>query len=130
MNRGEFQELSHIRLREAKILLDNESFDGAYYLAGYVVECALKAWIAKRTKQFDFPDKQIVDKIYTHDLTKLLSVIGETIPDEVKVNWAVVKDWSEKHRYIRNHSEIDAKDMYEAVSDPEEGVFQWISQHW
>ena len=49
MNRGEFQEIANIRLRDAKVLLDNECFDGAYYLAGYVIECALKAWIAKNT---------------------------------------------------------------------------------
>jgi len=33
-------------------------FDGAYYLAGYAVECALKACIAKGTQRFEFPDKR------------------------------------------------------------------------
>jgi hypothetical protein len=37
MNRGDFQELSIIRLQDAKILLDNKCYDGAYYLSGYVV---------------------------------------------------------------------------------------------
>ncbi|MBO1515504.1 HEPN domain-containing protein [Metabacillus bambusae] len=130
MNRGEFQELAHIRLTDAKVLLDNECYDGAYYLAGYVIECALKACIAKRTREFDFPDKQIVDKIYSHKLTQLLSVIGIQPPEDIEVNWAVVKDWSEQHRYKRQHTEIEAKDMYEAVSDPDEGVLEWIKQHW
>jgi hypothetical protein len=54
MNRGEFQELAMIRLQDAKMLLDSECYDGAYYLTGYVIECALKACIAKKTKEFDF----------------------------------------------------------------------------
>ena len=31
-----------LRLREAKLLLDAKDWDGAYYLAGYAVEFALK----------------------------------------------------------------------------------------
>ena len=38
MNRKDFQELSRIRLKEAKALLDLGLWDGAYYLAGYAVE--------------------------------------------------------------------------------------------
>lgn len=47
MNRSDFQDLAQIRLAEAAALLQAERFDGAYYLAGYAVECALKACIAK-----------------------------------------------------------------------------------
>ncbi|NMD70152.1 HEPN domain-containing protein [Bacillus sp. DNRA2] len=129
MNRGDFQELALIRLRDAKVLLDNECYDGAYYLSGYVLECALKACIAKKTKEFDFPDKKITDKIYTHDLSKLISVIGINRPDDLDVNWAVVKDWSEQDRY-KKHTQTEAQDIYEAVSDPNEGVLEWIKQHW
>jgi hypothetical protein len=31
--------------------------DGAYYLAGYTVDCAIKASVAKRTQEHDFPEK-------------------------------------------------------------------------
>jgi HEPN domain-containing protein len=129
MNRGAFQEIAEIRLHDAKVLLDNACFDGAYYLSGYVVECALKACIAKKTREFDFPDKQITNKIYTHDLGQLLNVVGINIPDEIEINWSVVKDWSEKDRYTK-HSDKEAKDIFEAVADREEGVFQWIKLHW
>jgi HEPN domain-containing protein len=129
MNRGELQELATIRLQDAKVLLDNECYDGAYYLSGYVIECALKACIAKKTKEYDFPDKKMVDKIYTHNLTQLLNVAGLEVPENVEVNWAIVKDWSEASRYKR-YTEVEAKDMYEAVVDQEEGVFEWIKQHW
>jgi hypothetical protein len=46
--------------------------DGAYYLAGYAVECALKACIAKETKRYEFPDKKRVDSSYSHNLDLLV----------------------------------------------------------
>ncbi|MGJ9459650.1 HEPN domain-containing protein [Oceanobacillus sp. CF4.6] len=129
MNRKEFQDIAEIRLKEAKVLLENKCYDGAYYLSGYVIECALKAWIAKNTREHDFPDKKIVDKIYTHDLTKLLGVIGVSRPEQIEVNWSVVKDWSERDRYTR-HTNEEAENIFEAVNDPSEGVLQWIKEHW
>ncbi|HLF84399.1 MAG TPA: HEPN domain-containing protein [Blastocatellia bacterium] len=62
MNRNDLKLLAVTRLREAKVLLANGEYSGAYYLAGYVVECALKACIAKRTKRHDFPDRKIANK--------------------------------------------------------------------
>lgn len=55
MNRREFRELTTLRLAEARALLDAGLPDGAYYLAGYAVECALKACISRQTRQHDFP---------------------------------------------------------------------------
>jgi HEPN domain-containing protein len=40
MNRADFQKLAELRIREAKVLLDSKHYEGAYYLAGYAVECA------------------------------------------------------------------------------------------
>jgi HEPN domain-containing protein len=51
MNRTDLQQLAELRIKEARILLDGDSYSGAYYLAGYAIECALKACIAKRTKE-------------------------------------------------------------------------------
>jgi HEPN domain-containing protein len=47
VNRNGLQDLSKVRLKEATALLNLRMYDGAYYLAGYAVECALKACIAK-----------------------------------------------------------------------------------
>ncbi len=55
MNRADFKRLSNLRVREAKVLLDKGLFAGAYYLAGYAVECAMKARIAGQTRRHDFP---------------------------------------------------------------------------
>ncbi|MBP1971735.1 HEPN domain-containing protein [Virgibacillus natechei] len=42
MNRKELKEIAEIRLKEAKVLLENKCYDGTYYLSGYVIECVLK----------------------------------------------------------------------------------------
>jgi len=70
MNRNDFQRLAELRLKEARVLLAAELPDGAYYLSGYAVECALKACIAKRTREHDFPEKKLVIDSHTHDLGK------------------------------------------------------------
>ena len=68
MDRKHLQALSGIRIREARALAKLGMNDGAYYLAGYCVECALKACIAKATLRHEFPDKKRVDLSYTHNL--------------------------------------------------------------
>ena len=76
MNRTDLQQLATTRLDEAQLLLLAGRFSGAYYLAGYSVECALKAVIAKKTQQYDFPDKQHVIKAHTHNLQTLVEQAG------------------------------------------------------
>jgi hypothetical protein len=44
--RETMRKLAMARLAEARILLDAGEFSGAYYLAGYAIECAIKARIA------------------------------------------------------------------------------------
>jgi len=63
-------------VEDANLLLDNGQYDGGYYLAGYAVECALKAVIAARTRQHEFPDLNLAKKVYTHDLKELLDASG------------------------------------------------------
>lgn len=78
MNRQDLQGLARSRIAEARFLLRGGLHSGAYYLAGYAVECGLKACIAKKTRRFDFPDKKAVDSSYVHDLEKLVGVAGLT----------------------------------------------------
>jgi hypothetical protein len=66
MTRTEFQELAEVRLKEAETLLAAGLWDGAYYLAGYAVECAVKACIAKGIGAEVFPDKEFANKCFTH----------------------------------------------------------------
>ncbi|MBV9327461.1 MAG: HEPN domain-containing protein [Chloroflexi bacterium] len=46
MNRAEYRRIARAKLADAQVLLRARRYDAAYYLAGYVVECGLKAWCA------------------------------------------------------------------------------------
>lgn len=137
LNRMTLQELAEIRIKEAKVLLDNEMYDGSYYLCGYTIELALKACIAKNTREYDFPDKDVVNSSYTHKLIDLIKTasLEQKFNDHKRKNqtfssnWSIVKSWSEEKRYTRN-PKSQAEGIYKAVSDKDNGVFEWIKQYW
>lgn len=137
MNRKDLKILAEIRLQEASALISKKHYDGAYYLCGYAVECALKSCIAKKTKVHDFPDKRIVNDSYTHNLNQLVRVAGlqPALDLEMRrdanfaVNWAIVKDWNEDSRYERHDAAV-AKGLYLPASDKKHGVLRWLKHHW
>jgi HEPN domain-containing protein len=139
LNRADLQQLAEDRVRDAEALLNAGRWSGAYYLAGYAIECALKACIAKRTGLHDFPERTTVQRSYTHDLVELLAVAelkGQLKLDTTHAanpalgaSWQRVKDWSEIARYQQT-TETDARELYQAVTDPINGVLTWIKGHW
>jgi HEPN domain-containing protein len=137
VNRKDLQILARTRLAEANALFAAGFPDGAYYLAGYAVECALKACIARGTQRYDFPDKKSVDASYTHNLKDLIKVANlelarfeEANTDPVfRNNWDLVQQWSEHSRYRRHGSEM-ARALMEAIGDRKHGVIAWIKRHW
>ena len=137
MNIYDLRKIALIRRKEVQTLLKNGNYEGAYYLSGYIVECGLKACIAKSTKKYDFPDKKRVTESYIHDIEKLIKLAGllQALEQEIKndskfeVNWSVVKDWSEESRY-EDHTGNEALDIYSAITNRKHGVLQWIRQHW
>jgi HEPN domain-containing protein len=96
MTRADLQRLARIRIKEANVLLKNGCYEGAYYLAGYAVECALKACIAKQTQRHEFPDKKRVDDSHTHDLIKLIRVakLENELDKEIELNSTFAAYWS------------------------------------
>ncbi len=138
MNRTELRELSRLRVKEARVLLQNGYYSGAYYLLGYAVECALKACIAKQIRRYEFPDRKLVNDSYTHDLERLLGVSGlrEELDSESAGNptllryWTIVKDWSEQSRYNSDISENEARDLFSAVTARRSGVLSWLMRRW
>ena len=138
LNRNDFKKLTKLRVREAKVLLDNNCFEGAYYLLGYAIECALKACVAKQINRFDFPDKDFVNKSYTHKLEDLLDLSGlkNQLQTEIKnnkelrTNWDVVVLWSEEERYVHSKAKIYAKNLYSAVTARKNGILTWIKKLW
>ena len=137
--RTTLQQLAELRLAEAKLLAKEGQFSGAYYIAGYAVECALKALIAAQFRQHEIPDKSLVDKIYTHNLAALLGLsgLGESFDaarhadPELDRRWSIAKNWSEQARYsVWTRSETLA--MIDAIdgNGETEGLFQWLSARW
>ena len=137
MNRNVFQELTRIRVREARALLDLAHYPGAYYLMGYAVECALKACVSKQVKRYDFPDKNFVNEAHTHELEKLVRIAGlatdfkrdRQVNQNLDANWAVVKDWKESFRYDLGITRQQARDLYTACIG-RNGVLPWIRKRW
>ena len=136
--KAEFQVLAEERLVEAKALLDLEKWDGAYYLAGYAVELAIKACIIKTLMATDaFPRKEFSKDCYTHVIETLvkqaklddaLKLATDADPD-FESQWATAKDWSEQKRYHRI-DKAEAQALYDAIADCEHGVLSWIKTQW
>jgi HEPN domain-containing protein len=134
--RKDFQRLADLRAKEAAALARGRNQQGAYYLAGFAVECALKARIAKKTRRYDFPaDAKHAGRVYSHDLTELLKLaeLADQLDKDMRTNrqlaanWSVIKEWKIDCRY--ETSGLNGKDMVESLNSPD-GVLQWIKVHW
>jgi len=137
VNRTLLQELAEERIRDAEALLNAGQWSGAYYLAGYAVECGLKACIARLTNQHDYPNKELAIRCYTHKVEDLVEV-AELKPQRsadiiaspaLGVNWLTVKDWDERARY-RLCDEAKARKLFAAVTEQINGVLPWIRVRW
>lgn len=127
-----------VRLAETRALLDAGFPDGAYYLAGYAVECGFKACIARQTRRHDFPpEPRTVADMYTHDLEKLVGRAELRVQLHAEIsgdpafadNWRTVRVWSERSRYGRVPF-AEAERLHEAITDRRHGVLRWIRQYW
>lgn len=142
MNRAVWQQLAEERLRDAEALLNAQRWSGAYYLAGYAVECGLKSCILVRVAAtpeilFDDQNKRFSTNCWTHDIEDLVRLAdlvavraSETAVDPIfGRNWQLVKDWNEKSRY-ESKTQVQAEDLFRAVSDQTKGVLPWITVRW
>jgi len=138
MHRNDLMRLSRLRIREARILLKAGAFAGAYYLAGYAVECALKACVAQRFRRYDIPDRRIVNDVYTHDVVRLLDLAGlrsallqdAAAHPALQTNWDAVKDWTESARYEPDITEQKAVKLYSACTARRDGFLGWLRRRW
>ncbi len=134
--RRDFQRLTELRAKEAATLARSRNPQGAYYLAGFAVECALKACIAKKTKRHDFPaDAKHAGRVYSHDLKELLKLadLDKQLDRDMgnhprlAANWSVIKAWRVDSRY--ETSGLNGKDMVDSLESPD-GVLTWIKLRW
>ncbi len=139
VNRAQLRQLADDRIVDAKLLLDNARPSGAYYLAGYAVECGLKACIMHHVEATGaiFQDRKFSEKCWTHDLNQLLAfanleselAVDAAANAALSANWAVATDWRETSRYERK-TPAEATTMYNAIADKPDGVLAWLQKHW
>lgn len=137
MNRSDLLRLSELRLRDAEVLLEAGRLEGAYYLLGYAIECALKSCIAKRIREFDFPDKKLANDSHVHDLSKLVTIarLKDQLDEDEKrseafaFNWSMVRQWSEDARYVPVMERDRVLTLFAAVTDPANGVISWLMKY-
>jgi hypothetical protein len=139
VNRADLQYLANERIRDAKALLAAKRWSGAYYVAGYAVECALKACVLAYVEKTGiiFVDRKYAEKCWTHNFADLVRLADLEVfrgndmaadPDLAE-NWLVVKDWSELSRYQRKTKD-QAERLYQAIIDRSHGVLPWIKNYW
>ena len=139
MNRGELQRLSDERIEDAQVLLGEQRWSAAYYLAGYALECALKSCILAYVERSGiiFEDKKYAEKCWTHDVEELVRQADLTIERDraagtniaLGQNWSVAKDWSESSRY-RLSTQVQTEDLLNARTDNTDGVLTWVKNYW
>ncbi len=88
LNRADLQLLTEERIQDAQALIRGKRWSFAYYVAGYVVECALKSCLLARMIHtgWVFEDKAKIDECLTHDFGKLIRIAGLT--DELNASLA------------------------------------------
>lgn len=129
--------LAEMRLGDAEVLLGAGRNSAAYYLAGYAVECGIKAVIAMSFRANVLPSLRFVQAIYKHDLVELLTLAGlkrdldvaMAADVQLSANWAFASGWKETSRYERIDP-FTANRMLAAVGDAEAGVLQWLKTRW
>ena len=139
--REELRNLATTRLKEARVLLSHGLYDGSRYLAGYVVELALKARICTLLDVETFPDSGRISSVFkTHNFDDLVKLAGlEKKLNEVRTadktfedNWLLVNKWSEEARYdpVGTRRIEDAEQFIDALEEPTSGVLTWLKKRW
>jgi len=137
IGKATLQSLAQEKLEDATALVGDNRWSNGYYLAGYAVELALKACIAKAFKAETIPDRNLVNATYQHNFKNLVGTAGlsaelrnkEQADAGFAANWGVVNSWSPDARYA-SATEQDAKELLRAISDEKDGVFEWIKVFW
>lgn len=139
MNRLELRQLSAERIDDAQALLAAKQWSGAYYLAGYSLECALKSCVLAYIERTGiiFEDKKFAEKCWTHDIEELVRQADLTVErgkaiganPKLSDSWQIAKDWSELSRY-QTSTQLQAEELFNALTDANDGVLPWIKAYW
>ena len=127
------------RVHDAQTLMDGGRWTFAYYTIGYAAECGLKASILTRMIHTGgvFEDKKFAEKCWTHDLDALIELAGLTVEFGIDRGansildgfWKIATKWTETSRY-QQKTQVEAEELYQAITDEPDGVLQWLRKHW
>ena len=128
---------------DAQVLLDGGRWSHAYYVAGYAVECALKSCLLARMVYtgWVFQEKARIEDVRTHEFEKLIQLAGltdELITNQQSsaaagggfvANWQIATQWKVTSRY-ESRTEVEARQLYDAIIQAPDGVLPWVQQYW
>jgi HEPN domain-containing protein len=133
-SRSQLKKLALLRRREAEALCSAKLYDGARYLAGYVLEVALKARIC-RVLDLEYPDSGDLRRVYaTHDLDQLLMLSGLSRKLELQKDtlllesWVNAAAWRPEQRYAAPGI-TTFEDERRCLADVDK-VLAWIRKYW
>jgi hypothetical protein len=74
---------------------------------------------------------------WTHEPMKLVALadlnqalgLARQQDQQCDANWIVILRWSEVSRY-KETPESKARELFEAITNPDHGVLQWVRTHW
>lgn len=137
ITRTQLQMMAQAKADDADLLFRHGRHSNAYYLFGYSVEIGLKACIARQFVADAFPDKDLVKKIYIHNLSDLVRLAGlqaaldtdRHASPPFKSAWTVISAWTEEVRYEMIDG-ATCSAMRDAVLDQQYGGLSWLKRHW
>jgi hypothetical protein len=132
------------RVADAETLLLSNRWQGAYYLAGYAIETALKVCVLQRLQReptviLEEGDRYLRE-VRSHNLLELLKraglakqVAGGWGPDSndtnVLLQWVDMVEWNEGARYRRDVTEGQARAICQSILGLAE-LLTWIKSRW
>lgn len=145
---GQWRAVAERRFADAKCLLnsgDPERANGAIYMAGFVIECLLKALLLERHPNLQRPvdparlsasDREVFELLYRHDLDSMLGFLPELekklSPVKTKSGgsaWRAFQDICEEWTVYARYSPASAKlDHARRYLDTVEEVKKWLKE--
>ncbi len=148
-NRDSFKQVARARIRTLNILMKEEDWEGAAYIMGHVLECALKALICRTLRLESYPTEKDQPKIaalfLNHEFQALLKISGmENVfsdrgPKAIWQNWSDFTiefpgNWTlmryEPNKAPRNWDDLKVKGLYTNLMGKPNGIVTQIKRRW
>lgn len=103
---NQYRYLAQVRLDEAHVLLRNRRWAGALYVAGYIVECGMKAVIAR------YNGNTLPPQYLTHDLNCLRQEVVHHLRTEDALVVQQIGGWTHLLRYCTQSPTAESVTMF------------------